>query len=188
MTKPKLNAKGQTVSLLVISALVAVYSVLLVGNLHAKAVADTGNSFEAMDEAISMDKFEWADSALSYVDSVPAMEDIPEDIRAQADRYAERLERLDSNTVPFDLASYYFQTGRTEKALAMVEKYVEYVSSDAEAWQRAFDLILQYEEDTDVYRTGVRRVAWMLNEWNAENMGQIVISDSALALIDRVGG
>lgn len=188
LPKPKLNAKGQTVSILVISALVAVYSILLVGNLHAKAVADTGNSFEAMDEAISMDKFEWADYALSYVDSVPAMEDIPEDIRAQADRYAEKLERLDSNTVPFDLASYYFQTGRTEKALSMVEKYVDYVSSDAEAWQRAFDLMLRYEEDTDVYRTGVRRVAWMLNEWNAENMGQIVISDSALALIDRVGG
>ena len=58
LPKPKLNGKGQTVSVLVICAFVAVYSVLLVGNLHAKAVADTGNSFEALDEAISMDKFE----------------------------------------------------------------------------------------------------------------------------------
>ena len=187
LPKLRLNEKGQTVSLLTVSVLVAAYSILLVCNLHARAVADAGRSFDAMDKAISLDKFEWADYALSYVNSVPNVE-APEEIRLQADKYALRLERLDSNTVPIDLASYYFQTGRTEKAMAMVEKYVNYISSDAEAWQKAFDLMLRYEEDQEVYRAGVLRIAQLLDAWNAENMGEIAVDESARALIGRAGG
>ena len=48
--------------------------------------------------------------------------------------------------------------------------------------------MLQYEEDSDVYRGGVRRIARMLDEWNAGNMGEIVIDEDARALIERVGG
>ena len=187
LPRPRLSGKGQTISLLGISVLVAAYSVLLVCNLHARAVADAGNSFGAMDQAIALDKFEWADYALSYVISVPNME-VPEEVRFRADKYAQRLERLDSNTVPIDLADYYFQTGRTEKAMAMVEKYVNYVSSDAEAWQKAFDLMLRYEVDQEVYRAGVLRIAQMLDTWNAANMGEITVNESAQALIGRAGG
>ncbi len=183
--KPKLNGRAKTVSLLVISALTAVYGVLLGCNLHARAVAGTGESFEAMEEAIALDRFEWADYALAYVEK--AM-DGSEEVLAQADEYAQRLERLDSNTVPIHLASYYFRTGRPEKGIAMVEKYVDYVSSDQAAWQEAFDLLLQYEEDSDIYRGGVRRIAQMLDEWNAGNMGEIVIDENARALIERAGG
>ncbi len=182
--KPRLGKKAKTISALSICALLAVYAVLLVFNLHAKAVAEAGSTFGALDKAIAMDKFEWADYALSYVNSAAETE-ADETILAKADRYAGKLERLDSNTVPIYLAGYYFKTGRTEKALEMVEKYVDYVSSDAGAWQRAFDLLLQNEKYTDAYRAGVQRIAAMLDAWNAENMGRIVLSDDAMALIDR---
>lgn len=184
---PKLGEKGQMISLLTISVLIAAYSVLLICNLHARAVVDADDTFEAMDKAISLDRFEWADYALSYVIIVPNVE-ASEEVQAQADKYAQRLERLDSNTVPLDLAKYYFQTGRTEKAMAMVEKYVNYVSSDAEAWQQAFDLMLRYEEDQEVYRAGVLRIAQLLDAWNAANIGEITVDDSARALIGRAGG
>lgn len=187
LPRPRLNAKGQIVSLLAVSALIAAYVILLVCNLHAKAVADEGGSFEAMDSAIALDKFEWADYALSYVASAPDAGD-DESILAQADKYAQRLAKLDSNTVPIYLAEYYFKTGRTEEAMAMAEKYVDYVSSDAEGWQQAFDLMLRYEEDTEVYRAGVLRIARMLEEWNAANIGEIAVSESAWALIGRAGG
>lgn len=188
LPKLRLHVKGQIVSLLVLSALVAAYGILLVCNLHAKAVADAGNSYEALDEAIALDKFEWADYGLSYVTSVIEQGETDADLLAKADDYAERLSKVDSNTVPIYLANYYFQTGRTEAAMAMVEKYVDYVSSDQAAWQQAFDLMLQHEEDTDTYRSGVRRVAAMLEEWNKNNMGEIMISESARALIERAGG
>ena len=184
---PALGVKGQAVSLLTMSALMAVYAVLLVCNLHAAAVAEAGNSFEALDKAIALDKFEWADYALSYVDSVPGL-DVDEEILARADKYARRLGALDSNTVPIHLAGYYFQTGRTAEAVAMVEKYVGYVSSDAAAWQQAFDLLLRFEEDSEVYRAGVRRTAEMLEAWNGENMEEITLSEEAQALIARAGG
>ena len=187
LPRPKMSGRGQFVSLLTISALVAAYSILLICNLHARAVAIAGNSFEALDQAVSLDKFEWADHALAYVLRAPNAE-ASEEVLAQADRYAQRLERLDSNQVPIDLAGYYFQTGRTEKAMAMVEKYVNYVSSDAGAWQKAFDMMLRYEEDQEVFRAGVLRIAQLLDAWNAANMGEVTINENARALIGRAGG
>lgn len=187
LPRPALGVKGQTVSLLTMSVLMVIYAVLLVCNLHAGAVAEAGNSFEALDEAIALDRFEWADYALSYVDSVSG-QDVGEDILSRADKYARRLAELDSNTVPIHLAGYYFQTGRTEEAVAMVEKYVGYVSSDAAAWQQAFDLLMRFEEDSDAYRAGVRRTAEMLAQWNAENMEEITVNAEAQALIARAGG
>lgn len=182
--KPRINKMAKTISVLSICALLVVYAALLAFNLHAKAVAEAGKSFDALDKAIAMDKFEWADYALSYVDSAGELEG-NEAIHERADKYAARLEKVDSNTIPIYLAEYYFKTDRTEKAMAMVEKYVDYVSSDQVAWQRAFDLMLQYEKYTDTYRAGVQSVAAMLRDWNDANMGQITLSEDALALIDR---
>ena len=118
---------------------------------------------EDLTVAVSMDRFEWADYALSYVLSVSSAGDVDPSVRQQADEYAERLAEVDSNTIPIYLAQYYFLTGRTQEALDMVEQYVDYVSSDPETWQTAFDLLEQYEQDTDDYRTGVQYIAWKLD-------------------------
>ena len=97
------------------------------------------------------------------------------------------LAEVDSNTIPIYLAQYYFLTGRTQDALDMVEQYVDYVSSDPETWQTAFDLLEQYEQDTDDYRTGVQYIAWKLDTWNQENMGEITVDEEARAFIARMG-
>ena len=68
----------------------------------------------------------------------------------------------------------------------MVEKYVTYVSSDPEGWRQAFELLERYEEDTDVYRAGVLRAAELLERWNLENMGEIVLEEQAYELIERI--
>ncbi len=183
---PKLNLKAKAASLLVIAVLILAFTALLVCNMQAKAIADAGNSYEAMDKAIALDKFEWADYALSYVVNVPNMNVTP-DIKLQADKYAERLGKMDSNTVPVYLAAYYFQTDRPNKAMNMLEKYVNYVSSDAEGWQKAFDVLLQFEDGSDEFRVGVRRIAALLDEWNAANLGEITVNDAAQALIERAG-
>ena len=184
---PGLDAPLQRIFLLAISAVVVSCSVLLFCNIRAKDIVQDDASFEVLDEAISLDKFEWADYALTYINLVSYM-DVSEEIHLQADKYAQRLERLNSNTVPIYLARYYFKSGRTEKAMAMVEKHVTYVSSDAEAWQQAFNLMIRYEEDRDVFRAGVLRIAQLLDAWNAANMEEITVSESAQALIARAGG
>lgn len=184
LKKPALGKTGRTASLLSVCALLAVYALLLVFNLHANALVVSNTTYDSLEKAISLDKFEWADYALSYVTSAGGTE-VDERIRARADEYAARLERVDSNSVPIYLAEYYFETGRTDRAMEMTVKYVDYVSSDQSAWQRAFDLMLANEEDTEVYRDGVLAAADRLERWNAENMGQIVLSADAQDLIER---
>lgn len=183
----KLGKAAKTAALLILCVLIGVYALLLVGNMRARAVAETEATFDAMDEAVSLDKFEWADHALTYVDNALDPE-LDASIRAQADEYAQRLAKLDSNTIPIHLAVYYFETNRTAEAISMVEKYVAYVSSDAAAWQEAFDTLLKYKEDSEVYRTGVQKIARMLSDWNEANLGEIEVSDAAKALIVEVNG
>ena len=187
----RLTRKLKTVSLLAVSALIGVYALLLGCNMQAQKLVAEENSLNSLAEAAALDRFEWADYALSYVVSVSEMEkaggsELTGDIRAQADAFALRLSSQDSNTIPIYLAEYYFQNGRTADGLAMVEKYVTYVSSDPEGWRQAFELLERYEEDTDVYRAGVLRVTELLERWNQENMGEIVLEEQAYELIERI--
>ncbi len=183
--KPKLQKKARGICLLVLCVPVAAYCVLLGCNMHARAVAESGGTFSAMDQAIALDKFEWADYALSYVDSAPDYSD-NEEIMRQADHYADRLAQLDSNTVPLHLAGYYFRTDRLWDAFLMLEKYVDYTSSDANCWQSAFELAAQYYVPETAYQNGVLRLAKMLDDWNEENMGTIQLTGTAAALVEGV--
>lgn len=183
----KLGGNGKSVFLLAMSALIAAYSILVFCNLRARDIVDADDSYEAIDKAVALDRFEWADYAMAYVKNVSGKK-VPEEIRLQADEYAQRLGQLNSNTIPFELAKYYFRTGRMETAFAMLEKYVDYVSSDAGAWQKAFNLMNYYEEDQESFYAGVLRIAQMLDAWNAANMGTITVNEDARALIARAGG
>ena len=59
------------------------------------------------------------------------------------------------------------------------------MSSDSAAWQKAFDLLARYEEDSEVYRAGVLDLASRLDAWNRENMGEITVDQKAQELIAR---
>ncbi len=170
--------------LLGFSVLLAVYGILLNCNMLAQGKAHQAQSLEELQEAAELDPFEWADHMLSYVLWVQNGEG-DETARQQADAYAERLAQIDSNSLPLYLAEYYLKTGQTEKGFEMTEKYVDYVSSDTSAWQSAFDLLEECETDSEVYRVGVERVADMLDVWNRENMGEIVLKEGTQAFIAR---
>lgn len=163
--------------------LLAVFAFLLNGNLRAAALVENVSTMESFSRAVALDRFEWADYALSYtLNSL----DGDEAVRAQADAYAERLSELDSNTIPLYLSEYYFATGRMEEGLRMAEKYVLYTGSDERAWRGVFDLLAAYEEDSEAYRTGVLRIAERLDEWKRENLGQIQLSEENEAFLSRL--
>ena len=173
---PELGGMAKNGVLAAIPALLIVFGVMLSGNMSAQRLASHATAFSDLDRAVSMDKFEWADYMLGYVNSTLTTE-TDETIRQQADAYAARLAQVDSNTVPIYLAEYYFSTGRTELGLEMVEKYVDYVSSDQNAWQNAFALLEGYEV----------RIAGLLEDWNARNMGGVTLTEANLAFIARMG-
>ena len=95
---------------------------------------------------------------------------------------------IDSNIIPYYLAAYYLDTGRTERGLEQAERYVRYVSADAAVWQNTFVLLEGYEQNTEEYRAGVLRIVELLDAWNQENMGRIELDEQAQAFVERMRG
>ena len=158
--------------LLLVSALLAVFGVLLNCNMIAQGMNRQDAPLEDLETAICLDRFEWADHMLTYVMRTAGPE-TDEALRQKADGYAARLKEIDSNTAPVYLAEYYFKTGRPKQGIKLVEKYVTYVASDAGAWRDAFALLERYEADD----TSIRA---LLDAWNAEHMGQLVLNQGEI--------
>jgi len=166
--------------------LLAAFAFLLNGNLRAAALVENAPTMENLDRAAALDRFEWADYALSY--TLNSLDEAPEGTRERADAYAERLSKLDSNTIPLYLAEYYFATGRSEEGLRMAEKYALYTASDETAWCDVFNLLAIYEEDSESYRAGVLRIADHLDEWERENLGRIQLTEENKAFLIHLRG
>ena len=148
-------------------------------------MAQDTEDLSVLSRAAQLDRFEWAEYMLAYVDHA-AQQDVTPEERRQADAYADRLSQLDSNTVPLHLAGYYLRTGRLEQGLAMAEKYVRYTASDSACWQRAFGLLSMYETEDPLFREAVVHMAELMETWNEEHMGEIVLDENAAALIARM--
>lgn len=177
----------QTGATLGISALMAVFGLLLVGNMQAAALAAREPTMDDLAKAAKLDKFEWADYMLAYV--VSSVDDQVEDeTRIQAEQYAERLSRVDSNSIPFYLADYYLTLGRMEPGMRMLEKYTDYTASDSTTWQNAFDLLEWHEKDTEQFRTEVERLAARMDAWNEEHLGTVGLSEKNLTFLERIRG
>ena len=184
LPKPGLSKLAKNIVMGVLAACIFIYGVFVACNVAANELLEREPTLDSVKTAVRLDKFEWADYALAYVNSAMGS-DVGLSTRIQADEYAERLSKVSSNTVPIYLAQYYFSTNRMEKGLQMVEKYVDYVSSDSSAWQTAFDLLMAVETDTGVYRDGVSRIAKKLDDWNAQNMGDIQVSEETEEFLQK---
>ncbi len=168
------------------AVILAVFTVLLLGNRFAASLVNTSPTFQSLEHAIKMDRYEWSAHMLSYVNSVGNAADVPE-VQQKAEQYAAKLAELDSNVIPMYLAEFYFKRSDVEQGFAMIEKYVSYVSSNQEAWQRAFYILQDFAEDSDEYRAGVQRIHQMMEDWNAENMGQITLNEDNLEFLASLG-
>ena len=170
-----------------LAVLVLAYMLLLSGNLYAKTLVERQASFESLEKAISLDRFEWTDYMLSYVLSSMQVDAPTEDILQTASKYAAKMQKVDSNTIPIYLAQYYFVQQDVTQAFAMLNKYVDYVAADPNTWQQSFDLIMQYNQDDPVYQEGVTALYQKMLAWNEENMGTLTLSDSTMAWLGQFG-
>lgn len=171
----------------VLAALVLVYTVLLGCNLYARSLFNRQGSFDSLEKAIVLDRFEWADYMLSYVLSSMQAEGVPEEIQFKAAQYAEKLQKVDSNTIPLYLAQYYFEQGDNTQAFAMLNQYTDYVAADPETWQQSFNLIMQYYQEDPVYLEGVPALYQKMLDWNAEHMGTLSLSDTTMGWLGQFG-
>ena len=180
------SKKVRTWSLGITAVLVAVFCVFLINNMMAARLVKTVPTLNSLEQACRKDVFERNDYMLSYVLSAPNAADVPQ-VQVQAQEYAEKLSKVDSNTIPIHLAEYYLNRGQTEQGMAMVEKYVRYRSSDADAWARAFDLLLSHMDESEAFRQGAVRVVTALQEWNASNLGTIRLREQDMLLLNILG-
>lgn len=173
----KQMAKIRRGAVIVCAVLTVVYTYFVIGNMNATRLIENSPTMDNLVRAEEMDKFEYADHMLSYVVSAA---NFPEDleVQAQAKVYAEELSKLDSNTVPYYLASYYFAQGETERAMEMLEKYLRYVASDNSAWEKAFNLLKANMSDSSAYVSGLTRIVDFMHEWNSNNLGTITLSEN----------
>ncbi|MCM1231827.1 MAG: O-antigen ligase family protein [Ruminococcus flavefaciens] len=184
--RPRLGNAAKTVSLLCVCAFVGVYGVLTLMNVRAMLLVASEPTFQSLEEAAKRDKFEWADYLLTYVDS-STTDEANDEVREKAVEYAEKLARVESNSVPFFLADYYFKTGKPEQALEMLEKYVDYVPSDEAAWNDAFHLLELYGQSDRLCREGAAGLMEILEDWTARNIGVITLDEASQAFVERYG-
>lgn len=171
----------------VLAVLILVYTVLLGCNVYAKSLVDREQSFASLKSAMSLDRFEWADYALSYVLSYMQMETPTQEIQSNAADCAAKLQGVDSNTIPYYLAQYYFEQGDSAQAFAMLNKYTDYVAADPNTWQQSFDTIMQYYQDDPTYLEGTTALYQKMLDWNAEHMGTLSLSESTMEWLGQFG-
>ena len=171
----------------VLAVLILAYTVLLGCNVYAKSLVEREQSFASLESAMSLDRFEWADYALSYVLSYMQMDAPTEEMAHNAANCAAKLQQVDSNTIPLYLAQYYFVQGDTDQAFAMLNKYTDYVAADPNTWQQSFDLIMQYYQDEPEFEFKTAELYQKMQTWNQEHMGTLTLSDSAVSWLEQRG-
>lgn len=164
-----------------------VFGTLLCGNMMALSVAQRTPTYSTFVRAAKLDKFEWADYALSYV-MTTVYNEADEATWVKAEEYAQRLDKVQSNQIHFYLSMYYFTRGEVETAMEMAMKHARFTASNSEQWNNLFDLLEQYEQNTPQYREGVACLADFMKQWDGEHMGSIELNERSQAFLARVLG
>lgn len=178
--------KFKNIVLSVITLAISIYGVFLACNMYAGYKVNKELQFSSLVSAAKLDKFEWADHMISYVYSaINYLDD--EQIKKQADIYAKKLEKLNSNTIPLIIAEYYFSTDKKEEGFNMIKKYVKYTISNPKTWEEAFSVMFSYYSKTNdqFYIDKINELYKILNNWNSENIGKIVISEDMTKLLSQ---
>lgn len=173
-----------------VGAFLLIFTVALSGTLLAKHTTEVNRDFPSFRKAAAIDRFEWADYALTYVLSASkAGEDADPEILAQAEKFVTRLDKKEiSNIIYLYLSEYCFNLGDTERAMEMAAKHARCIAPNSEAWNALFTLLSGFAEDTDEFRAGVQKLVDFKESWNSEHIGTIVFSEESQTFIDQVLG
>ena len=170
---------------------VVLFTVLLGMNIRADNITKKEKTTTGLQKAAAIDPFEWADHMTSYVHTVTSAK-VSDEINNQAMEYAERLEKVDSNTIPLILARFYFSRNMVDKGFDMIYKYVMYSASYAKKWDESFEAIDKYYKETtdEAEKTKyVEKTIWIANtmaDWNNNNMGNIEVSGTSKTIITNM--
>ena len=169
-----------------VALLLVVFEVLI--GIHVVTMKNTTRdlSHTAIAAAVRTDMFEQDNYRVLYLEGA-AQQNLPEEIRLQADGYAEKLSKRNSVTIPRAVAEYWFATERYTEGLAMVERYVEFSPAASETWNDAFLLLAAYDNGTEVYHAAVRALYEKMLAWDEAHMGTLVLTAASEAYLNQIG-
>ena len=72
--------------------------------------------------------------------------------------------------------------------MEMAAKHVRCVAPNSEAWNKLFNMLSGFAEDTDAFRAGVQRLVDFKESWESEHIGTITFTAESQAFIDEVLG
>ena len=179
-----LPKKIRTVSGTTTVVLLLGFTILLSCNLRAAQIGHSATSMNDFQKAADLDPFEWTDYAISYVANAPAQ--TSPDVRQQAEHYVRRLDQEQSNTIHYYLARYCFETDQMERGMEMTVKQAQSTISSSQWWNTLFLLLYEYDDGSQQYQAGVQQLVSMMNQWNDENIGQIILDDGIQAYVNEV--
>ena len=199
--KKKAQAKGLDPSLLARNfgiGFTAVVVLTLCGNLYAAAkaqapVADNDEFLFNLRSAAKLDLYERNDKLLSYI--MVSLEDEAPSHRAQADEYAAQLAKVQSNTIPRYLVSYYVQTQQYGKAIDEAILGASYSASDAETWNGCCMILYYSLIDTDESPLLTQRETLMpklaayadaLRTHNENALVPVAVDETAQAFFEKI--
>lgn len=145
------------------------------GNLFAKAIT-TYATFDKLSTAAAVDIYEKNDYLLAYVLNVS--NDLPQDVQDKANKYADKLSKVTSNSIPQALTGYYLDTNQYDKAIEMMDKSIAITGANASTWHKQFDNLENYIDP--VGKTDYSQVSKVEN-----TAGYIPLIKERLDILDR---
>ena len=179
-----LPKKGRSISAAAVGVMLLTFTILLGCNLKAAQIGSKASTMKDFQRAAELDPFEWTDYALSYISSAPLQ--TSQEVQLQAEEYVQRLDREHSNTIHYHLARYCFQTGQMERGMEMAKKQAKATISSSQWWNKLFLLLYEYDDGSEAFNAGIHSLVSIMDEWNEENMGQILLDDAVLSYVREV--
>ena len=186
----ELSRTVRTASIAAFAALILAFSMMVANNVRAEKLVEREHTSDSLIRAAEMDRFGWYTYKLSFVQAVMNAEEVDEDGRALADRYAKELERYDDSIGPFYLADYYFKSGRGDEAFMMLRKFVLFCASNPAAWREALGMACYYypaADDPGRHLELTRGIVDLMEEWDAEHIGSIELPEETVERLEAIG-
>ncbi len=184
-------------------ALGGFFALLVILNIYAYERVSDGvasgdyNTFaSSLDAAIAVDPFEGNDYRLSYVINAAQVPSANERFEINAQKYADQLSTVKSNSIAPTVIEFYLQRGQYVKAIDTARFALEYNRANTSTWDICLGLIYSYiysndpssiytSADGEAITRGIADIAEYLRETNSELMSPVSLSTENLTFLGR---
>ena len=200
--KPRLTVSSDMPVRALLMVLPIIYIMTICGNIYAAKLLKREfhsyeEAYEVMEKAAELDLYEKNDIKLTYV--ITSMQDGSQDNhQAQANLYAAELSKVQSNRIPYYLATYYYNTAQYALSIEEAKLGALYSASDSEQWNLIAGLLkhgfidtgalspLLTQPDGDALLDALLEYAAMKDAYDAKTIRPLELDGNSVLLFDKL--